>query len=322
MQFLTELWAFFTSFSDPYFAKAALLDFLSGVWVYFKEIYPYVILGSLLGEGLKFTSWTKLIYRFTARFPRIAVLTATVLGILSPLCTYGTVPVLITLYGAGISVGPLIAFLAASSMMNPQLFVMTAGGLGIKMALLRLVCVFAFSYLCGFLARFLPTRFVVRGDLKDTDGMPCPACASGEEILARPRKKFTFKAYAVAVAKNLWFVTKMMTLGIAIASFVDLLPLSLLFGKADTGSVFGVVAAALAGIPVYACGGGTVPMVASLMQQGLSTGSALAFLTVGPATRITSLAAIASVFRKRFLALYVLVLLVFSITVGILLRHA
>jgi uncharacterized membrane protein YraQ (UPF0718 family) len=48
-------------------------------------------------------------------------------------------------------------------------------------------------------------------------------------------------------------------------------------------------------------------------------GSALAFLTVGPATRVTSLAALAAVFKKRFLALYVAVLLVFSIAVGVLL---
>ena len=58
-------------------------------------------------------------------------------------------------------------------------------------------------------------------------------------------------------------------------------------------------------------------MVASLLAQGLSTGSALAFLTVGPATRITSLSAISTIFRKRFLAAYVAVLLVFSVLAGL-----
>lgn len=320
MTFFRELGAFFSSFGDPYFAKAMLLDFLRGVFAYFKEIYPYVILGSLLGEALKFTSWTKLIYRFTVSRPKLAVLTATVLGILSPLCTYGTVPVLIALYGAGVAVAPLISFLAASSMMNPQLFIMTAGGLGMTMALVRLACVFVFAFLCGALAHFLPKRFVVRGDLvTEMDGCADGAACGGEAILSRTKKKFTVKAYALSFGKNLWFVTRMMTLGIAIAAFVDLLPLSLLFGEADTSTVWGVIVAAFAGIPVYACGGGTVPMVASLMAQGLSGGSAIAFLTVGPATRITSLAAVASVFRKRFLALYVAVLLVFSVAVGMLL---
>ena len=110
----------------------------------------------------------------------------------------------------------------------------------------------------------------------------------------------------------------MMCIGILIAAFVDQLPLSLFFGDVDTATPLGILAAALIGIPVYACGGGTIPLIASLMGQGMSLGSALAFLTVGPATRITSLAAIATIFRKRFLAVYVLVLLVFSVAAGML----
>lgn len=310
MQFFKELWAFFASFSDPYFLKATLKDFLVGVWTYFKELYPYVFLGSFLGEILKFTSWTKLIYRFTTAHPRLAVLTATVLGILSPLCTYGTIPVLLSLYAAGLSVAPLISFLAASSMMNPQLFIMTTGGLGISMALWRLLLVFVFSYLVGVLAGLLPEKFVVRNSVRESAGK--------ESIENRPCKKFTVGAYLDAVLKNLLFVSRMMLIGISIAAFIDLLPMSLLFGEADTDSVWGVIVAAFAGIPVYACGGGTIPMIASLMAQGMSRGSALAFLTVGPATRITSLAAIAAVFKKRFLALYVAVLLVFSVAVGML----
>ena len=311
MTFLTELWAFFTSFADPYFLKATIKDFFHGLWIYFKELYPYVILGSLLGEALKFTSWTKLIYRFTVGHPRLAVLMATVLGILSPLCTYGTVPVLISLYGAGVGVAPLVSFLAASSMMNPQLFIMSVGGLGWEMALWRLLCVFVFSYLVGALAGLLPERFAVRSSLREQN--------AGEELANRPKKQFTLRAYALAVGKNLLFVTRMMLLGIGIAAFIDLLPMSLLFGEVDTNTVWGVIAAAFAGIPVYACGGGTIPMIASLMAQGMSKGSALAFLTVGPATRITSLAAIATVFKQRFLALYVAVLLLFSVAVGVLL---
>ena len=151
MTFLRELWGWVLSFSDPYFARSMLRGFFEILWDYFLQLYPYVILGCLLGEALKLTSWTKLIYRFTVRYRALSVLVATVLGILSPLCTYGTVPVLITLYGAGVPVAPLISFLAASSMMNPQLFVMTLGGLGTEIALWRLLLVFLFSLLCGLL---------------------------------------------------------------------------------------------------------------------------------------------------------------------------
>lgn len=311
MNFLSELIAWFSAFSDPIFFKSTIIDLFTDIIAYFRELLPYVILGSLIGELLKYTSWTKLIFRFTKKYTYLSVLSATVLGILSPLCTYGTVPVLITLYHGGVSLAPLISFLAASSMMNPQLFVMTIGGLGWNVALLRLLCVFLFSALCGFLIMLIPHDFVVRKAVAENR-------STEEEILNRPKKIFTWKNYLIDFRKNLLFVGKMMCIGILIAAIVDQMPLQLLFGEVDTSSPFGILIAAIAGIPIYACGGGTIPMIASLMSQGMSLGSAMAFLTVGPATRITSLAAIGTIFRKRFLVLYVLILVIFSVIAGML----
>ena len=308
-RFIEEIANWFASFSDPFFLRSTLKDFFADIWSYLIQLFPYVVLGCFIGELLKFTSWTKLIYRFTKKYTVLSVISATVLGILSPLCTYGTVPVLISLYHGGVSLGPLISFLAASSMMNPQLFVMTVGGLGWEIALLRLLCVFVFAALCGFLTLKLPESFVVREKIRVEQ-------SDVDAIENRPKKEFTWKKYLLDVLKNLLFVGRMMLIGIAIASFVDMLPMALLFSEIDTSTPLGILFASAAGIPVYACGGGTIPLIASLLAKGMSRGSALAFLTVGPATRITSLAAIATIFRKRFLLCYVVVLLIFSVAAG------
>lgn len=305
---LTAFGDFFSALSDPYFRRAVGQDLFSYLLKNFIQLFPYVVFGCLLGEGLKFTSWTGLIYRFTGKRRALAVLFASVLGILSPLCTYGTVPVLLALYAAGVAAAPLVAFLAASSMMNPQLFVMTLGGLGLEMALWRLLLVFLFSCLCGFLSLLLPERFLMRAGVTREENAP-----------VGHKKQFRLGLYLRNVLKNLWFVGRMMLLGIFLAALFDILPFSAVFGEVDTQTPLGILIAAVAGIPVYACGGGTVPMIAALMKQGMSRGSALAFLTVGPATRITSLAALATVFRKRFLLLYVLFLLLFSLVAGMLL---
>jgi uncharacterized membrane protein YraQ (UPF0718 family) len=53
------------------------------------------------------------------------------------------------------------------------------------------------------------------------------------------------------------------------------------------------------------------------MAQGMPRGSALAFLTAGPAPRVTSLAAIAVIFKKRYIALYTVLILLFSVAAGI-----
>jgi uncharacterized membrane protein YraQ (UPF0718 family) len=275
---------------------------------YFLQLFPYVIAGVLLGEALKFTSWTRLLYRSINSRPFPAVFIAAILGIISPLCTYGTVPVLLTLYSAGISVYPLISFLAASSMMNPQLFIMTGGGLGWDMAAARLICVFAFAIFIGLATMLIPERFIVREKLLTPDTAP---------IENRIKPPFTWKSYFKNSLGTLLFTAKMMFIGILIASLAELLPVNLWMQQIDVSSPFSVVIAAVAGIPLYACGGGTIPMVSSLMAQGMPRGSALAFLTAGPATRVTSLAAIAVIFKKRYIALYTVLILLFSVAAGI-----
>lgn len=309
--FIRETISWFAAFSDPFFLRSTLKDYFADILTYLVQLFPYVVLGCFLGEFLKFTSWTKLIFRFTKKHTALSIISAAVLGILSPLCTYGTVPVLIALFHGGVSCAPLIAFLAASSMMNPQLFIMTVGGLGWEIALLRLLCISVFSLLCGFLTLLLPETFVVRDNIRAQKADPA-------SIENRPAKTFTWKKYLHDVFHNLLFVGRMMLIGIAIASFVDMLPMALLFGEIDTSTPVGILFAAAAGIPVYACGGGTIPLIRSLLDQGMSRGSALAFLTVGPATRITSLSAVAAIFKKRFLLCYVIVLLIFSVLAGLL----
>lgn len=288
---------------------SALCDAPGNSLKYFLNLFPYVAAGCFLGELLKFTSWTKLIYRCLSvnRFGGIVV--ATVLGIISPLCTYGTVPVLLALYGAGVSIVPLISFLSASAMMNPQLFIMTWGGLGAEIALARLCAVFLFGVAIGGICQLIPESFIVRSSLRSSDT---------RSVQNRTKEPFTWKKYLTDVGKNLLFVGKMMLLGIFVAVVVDMLPINTLFDAVTASSpVLSVVFAAFAGIPLYACGGGTIPMVSSLLGKGMTKGSALAFLLAGPATRVTSLAAVATVMKKRFLVLYVAVILLFSVLLGV-----
>ena len=94
------------------------------------QLVPYVVSGVILGEILKFTSWTKLIYRGISKSPLFSVVVAAIVGMVSPLCTYGTIPVVLQLFRVGIHISPLATFLATSSLMNPQLFIITWGGLG------------------------------------------------------------------------------------------------------------------------------------------------------------------------------------------------
>jgi uncharacterized membrane protein YraQ (UPF0718 family) len=74
----------------------------------------------------------------------------------------------------------------------------------------------------------------------------------------------------------------------------------------------------LLGIPLYACGGGTIPLIHALMGKGMSTGAALAFFIVGPATRIAPLVALSTIIRPSFIGIYILMLFAFAVLSGLL----
>lgn len=80
---------------------------------------------------------------------------------------------------------------------------------------------------------------------------------------------------------------------------------------------FGVLMAATIGVPLYACGGGTIPLLQAWLMDGMSLGSAAAFMITGPATKITNLGAVKIVLGMKRFILYLLFVMVFSFVTGL-----
>ncbi len=87
-----------------------------------------------------------------------------------------------------------------------------------------------------------------------------------------------------------------------------------LFGEKGKG--FGVLLAAALGVPVYVCGGGTIPLLAEWLRGGMSYGSAAAFMVSGPATKLTNLSAMKSVLGVGRFVSYAGFVLLFSVVLG------
>lgn len=80
---------------------------------------------------------------------------------------------------------------------------------------------------------------------------------------------------------------------------------------------FGVLMAATIGVPLYACGGGTIPLLQQWLADGMSMGSAAAFMLTGPSTKITNLGALKIVLGIRRFVLYLLFVMAFSFVTGL-----
>jgi hypothetical protein len=73
------------------------------------------------------------------------------------------------------------------------------------------------------------------------------------------------------------------------------------------------------GIPLYICATASTPIAAALILKGVSPGTALVFLLVGPATNITSLSVLVGLLGRRATLLYLVSIAVVGVFCGLLL---
>ena len=285
------------------------------LWYYFdiqlRQIFLYWVLGILLGSAISVFA-KKWIYRAAEflgqKIPGIiALVFASALGIASPLCMYGTIPICAAFSKKGIGDDFLAAFMMSSILLNPQLIVYSAA-LGPEILVVRI----ASSFFCGILAGLIVKIY----------------CAKGRAYFdfssfGEPREKDTdknlFLRYLKNVMRNIratgfWFL-----LGIFLSAvfqrYVSSDIVAKLFGKNEG---FGVLMAATVGVPLYVCGGGTIPLLLDWLANGMSAGSAAAFMITGPATKITNLGALKIALGIKNFTLYILYVMAFSFITGIL----
>jgi len=272
------------------------------------QLLPYVLLGAVVGELLKLGRWSAYMEAACKRHPIPAVALATLIGMASPLCTYGTIPIVVQLVRSGTPIFPLVSFLAASSLMNPQLLILTWRGIGLEMALARLGSVAVYSVLLGVVLWRLPTHWVRSlGRLETAQ----PESANCQKQARSPAR------FARQVWRSFRFVAFYMVIGILVGAAIEtFVPSAWILRLFDPGAWFALPLAAVLGVPLYACGGGTIPMIGALLQGGMARGSALAFFLVGSATRPTPLIAMKTVLRVRVIAAYVFLLMLFSVFSG------
>lgn len=74
--------------------------------------------------------------------------------------------------------------------------------------------------------------------------------------------------------------------------------------------------AATIGVPLYACGGGTIPLLQTWLYEGMGMGSAAAFMLTGPATKITNLGAVKIVLGMKKFLLYLAFIMIYAYLSG------
>jgi len=290
------------------------------IWYYFsiqfEQIAMYWALGMALGSLVSVFGKEKIHAMFAAMREKklgiFGLIPAALLGIASPLCMYGTIPIAASFAEKGIDddanfQSMIAAFMMSSILLNPQLLFYTAA-LGIPALVIR----FILCFLCGIAAGIAIKYFFKNKQFFYFSGFYAPANSRDTDpnLLIRYLKNFARNLKATA----LFFLAGVL-LSALFQRYVPQEAFARLFGSGNRG--FGLLMAATVGVPLYVCGGGTIPLLQSWLHSGLSMGGAAAFMITGPAAKITNLGALKIVLGFKHFLFYLGFALVFALLSGL-----
>ena len=282
------------------------------IWYYFeiqfRQIFRYWILGMLIGSFISVFAKDKIHGIFAGmkdkKWGLFGIIPACLLGIASPLCMYGTIPIAASFRKQGMREDWLAAFMMASILLNPQLIIYSAA-LGTTALIVRIISCF----LCGCAAGFLVFFFYRKQEFFDFSGF--------EEKAGHDTHPNLLIRYLLNVRRNVKATGPYFLFGILLSAlFQRYVPQDLMTKVFGGNEAWGVLMAATVGVPLYACGGGTIPLLQEWLMRGMSLGSATAFMLTGPATKITNLGALKIAMGWRRFVLYILFVMLFSIVCG------
>lgn len=283
------------------------------LWYYFdvqlRQIFWYWVLGIVLGSCvsvfLKDRIHGLLRTMSESKMGLVGIVPASLLGIASPLCMYGTIPLAASFSRSGMRDEWLASFMMCSILLNPQLIIYSTA-LGSTALAVRIVSCFVCGIAAGLLMHFLckgKSFFNFEGfnELHNHDTDPNRFLRLMKNIGRNIR------------ATGLYFLFGVF-LSAAFQRYVRSDLMTTLFGGNEA---FGVLMAATIGVPLYACGGGTIPLLQAWLMDGMSMGSAAAFMITGPSTKITNLGALKIVLGIRNFVIYIAFVMIFSFAVGL-----
>ena len=277
--------------------------------IQFNQIFRYWVIGILIGSFISVFAKDGIHGLFRGmrdkKWGLFGIIPACLLGIASPLCMYGTIPIAASFAKQGMREDWLAAFMMSSILLNPQLIVYSTA-LGTTVLTVRLVSCF----MCGATAGLLIHFFYKDKSFFDFKGF--------EERASRDTHPNQFIRYLLNVSRNVKATGPYFLLGIFLSAlFQRYVPEDLMVNVFGGNEAWGVLMAATLGVPLYACGGGTIPLLREWLWDGMSVGSAAAFMLTGPATKITNLGALKIVLGIRRFLMYWGYVILFALLTGL-----
>ena len=284
-------------------------------------IAPFILLSIGLTAYAKASGADGLIASvFTGKKSTMIILAA-LMGGLSPFCSCGVIPLIAALLAMGVPLAPVMAFWLASPLMDPSMFFLTAGTLGMQFAVFKTFSAVTVGLIGGFGTYVLMRYGAFSNPLRE--GVGDGGCGGS---IVRNQKEVVWKFWKSSerrgkfgknAMENLLFLGKWMM----IAFFLESLMLAYIPAQTITQVIGGddwltLLTATAVGIPAYLNGYAALPLVGGLIEQGMAPGSGMAFLLAGGVSSIPAAVAVWALARPPVFAAYLMFAFVGAFSLG------
>ena len=271
---------------------------------------PYILVAVLLIAWLKASGAEAVIARaFEGRETRMIFLAA-LFGGLAPFCSCEVIPFISGMLALGAPLSAVMAFWLSSPLIDPPTLFITASALGWNFAIAKMIGAVAMGLIGGFVVRMLISQGLFANPLKPRE-TSSGCCSSASPFDGKPAWRFwqeservqTFKEEAL---NNGIFLFKWLTFAYILQGLlVTYVPADLIGAAVGGEGLMPIVIGALVGAPAYLNSYAAPPLVAGLMEQGMSAGAGMAFMMAGAVSCIPAMAAVWSLVKMQVFAAYV-----------------
>lgn len=237
-------------------------------------------------------------------------------GALTPFCACSTIPMTVGFLNAGVPFGSTMSFLIASPLLNPIIIGMLGAMVGIK----AMVAYFVITFLCSVLFGFIMEKMGMQKYVKNVRLKTTTCCsANGHENINKRSLPFKMKiklAFSSAW-ESLRPIMGYLLIGVALgAGIYGYMPQDFVMKIAGPNNPFAIPIAAVLGIPLYIRAETAIPIGLVLMSKGMSIGAVISLIIGGAGMAIPEMTMLASIFKKKLVAMIVLVIFLTAVVSG------
>ncbi len=234
---------------------------------------------------------------------------AALMGTVTPFCSCSSIPLFMGFTGAGLPLGVTFSFLISSPMVDLGSLVLLMSIFGWKVAIIYVLLGLVIAVAGGTLIEKLHLENQVQEFIRNAKSIDLPQ----EELHFKQRIGYAWSQVLSTAKKVFPYVLAGVGIGAVIHNWI---PQDFIIKLLGTGNPFGVVIAAIAGIPMYADIFGTIPIAEALLFKGAQLGVVLSFMMGVTTLSLPSVIMLKQAIKPKLLGIFVAICTVGIIIVG------